>query len=814
MNETSPGILILGGGVTGMAAALALKDQEFAVHLVEKQDRLGGNAAGWACMATDTCQNCGACLAQEMADQVRQSQTISVHLNTELTGLDRTEHGLAATLSSGTTLTAARAVMATGFSPFDPAQLPSYHVGEYEKVITTARLNRLMKEDRLAQVTGSAPKIAFLQCVGSRDRKKNRDYCSQVCCKISMRHAQKIRHLLPEADISLFYMDLQVLGKETRTMADNLAGDIRLVQGVPAEILEDRETGRLTMVTEDPATSSRQSAAFDLIVLSVGLVPAPETAALSSILGLSPNPWGFFNTTEATRTKEVIIAGCAKGPQNITASIQEGRMAAAEIIRDLKTPSRDKRIAVIGGGPQARAVAAATMGQGYSTCLFGKIDSPPPGVEALEEAKIMAIDGTAGRFSIFYQSGDTKDTLSCSAIIAAVPPEGRNRARETAGAVSLAAFTGFAPQERPDNSLILLDYYGPESKAGARAALLTAIETQAAGKNVDILMNKMLVHGPEGQQVYDRARSMGINFLRYESPSDLIIETGDKGLEISLKEATLPGMDLTLTPETLVVPDTPVPAAGFPELALSLRLGLDCEGFLQEGNVRHRPVQSPRRGIYFAGSGHDDIDGDDLKLETRTILADLEIQSVPGPGKAKERLSINTNICASCLTCYRVCPHNAIIINEKEQPQIIGEACFECHACLSNCPAGAISSQGQENDDLAAGAQKGRTLVFACERSAALAAANDLPPGIDLVAVPCACRVSTDMILKALVRGVDRVVVSGCHEGNCRSMDGTAIARRSVAQVSAFPGIDQGKVSFRSVAANEPAAFIKAVSRG
>ena len=83
MNERSPSILILGGGVAGMAAARSLDHQDLSVHLVEEQEQLGGKAALWSCMATDTCKNCGACLSQAMAQRVAGQDNVTLHLKTK-----------------------------------------------------------------------------------------------------------------------------------------------------------------------------------------------------------------------------------------------------------------------------------------------------------------------------------------------------------------------------------------------------------------------------------------------------------------------------------------------------------------------------------------------------------------------------------------------------------------------------------------------------------------------------------------------------------------------------------------------------------
>ncbi len=194
MTPSFNSVLVLGGGVAGMAAAKTLGDRDVTVHLVETADRLGGHAASWACMATDVCRHCGACLAQDMAHQTALHPKISVHLNTTLDTLEKTGQGFDICLTSGETIPAAGIILATGFSPFDPVPslLPGLHFNEHDRIITTAQLNQMLKAGTLTDFLGNtpAPKIAFIQCVGSRNRQLQRDFCSQVCCKISLRHTQ------------------------------------------------------------------------------------------------------------------------------------------------------------------------------------------------------------------------------------------------------------------------------------------------------------------------------------------------------------------------------------------------------------------------------------------------------------------------------------------------------------------------------------------------------------------------------------------------------------------------------------------------
>jgi heterodisulfide reductase subunit A-like polyferredoxin/coenzyme F420-reducing hydrogenase delta subunit len=834
MKKRSPSILILGGGVAGMAAARSLKHQDLSVHLVEEQEQLGGKAALWSCMATDTCKNCGACLSQALAQEVAEQENLSLHLKTKIAALKRTDQGVEALLTSGETIVAAKVIMATGFSPFDPTKLPSLHWETSPKVITTAELNSLLKEEKLAPLLDEtpSPKIAFIQCVGSRNRELGKDYCSQVCCKVSLRHARKILHELPDTRITLFYMDLQIIGKEIRQTLEGLSREIELVQGVPAEILEAPDTHELTMVTEDRATQSRIARQFDLVVLSVGMVPAPGLNETAALLKVVPNGWGFFNTKDAALTDDLYVVGCARGPKDILASVQEGKIAGTKVIEDLglaKPP--DIKVAVLGDGPQAARVAQAVAARGYPVYAFGAGQNIPlpQGSRSLPQARILALDGTVGKFSLYYEDQGNKETFACGAIIAApepctTPNAGRG---DFQTAMDLNSFGQIAPGELPEKSLILLDYFGPEFKTDARQALTLAMAARQAGKEITLLMNNMLVHGALGQRLYDQARRSGIRFLRFNTPKDIEIQPQKTGFHIRLKEATLPAVSLTLECDCLVLPENIRSCQGYEAIAKLLRSSLDQEGFLQPANVRHRLVQSPRKGLFYAGTGHDEVDEDDLTTEIQDIIASLHTQGLP---KKKSGVKINEKRCAKCLTCYRICPHAAIILNEKMRPQIMEDACFSCHLCYSNCPAYAIESEEFTNDQIANRVanqianqvanqapdkkKKDQVVIFACERSAALAAEKlVLPKTTRLISLPCACRISCDMILKAMLNGASKIIVSGCHDGNCRSMEGSITARLAVDAVARMPGIPPGSVAWETAAANESHKFERLISK-
>jgi heterodisulfide reductase subunit A-like polyferredoxin/coenzyme F420-reducing hydrogenase delta subunit len=823
MNEASPGVLIVGGGVAGMAAAQLLSDFKVSVHVVEKRDRLGGHSAMWPCMATRSCVNCGACLSIEMASVTASRDNVTTHLNTRVKSVEKSAHGFAVALENGEDFAVQKIIVATGFTPFDPAGFPSYHVNTQKNVITTAKLNEILKEESLEAFLGgkSSPEIAFIQCVGSRNRKIGNDYCSQVCCKVAMRHVNKLLHRMPDARLTMFYMDLQLIGKETRSFYNGLSGKAALVQGVPAEILENPENSKLKIVVEDREDMSRVTREFDMVVLSVGMEPSRDMGATAGMLGLQPDSWGFFSDGSSL-VDNVYIAGCARAPGDILTSMQDGRVTAGKVLADLDLLENPMlNVAVFGDGPQAQATARGIAANGATAWLFGTNGG---GAEsdrliALGDAKIFQVSGTAGKFDISYDKDGRRQNLACAAIVSALEPvfEEVNPALDSPDVISPEAFASLIsenPDKCPEKVVILFDYSGPENKNWVRMGLKDAIRAKSAGKKVSIVANKMLVHKADGQRLYDRARKEGVSFFRYENLRDIHIERSQNGIVIALKEATLPtSLEINIECDCLVLPPKIHPPAKAAETAAMLKENVDQEGFLQSPNVRHRLTRSPRKGIFFAGSCHDECDGEDLEAEIKDIIAFLKTRPLDLPD-VDTGVKINEKMCAQCLTCYRICPHSAIVLTETMRPRIVSDACFSCHLCVANCPAYAIDSDKFPKEAFAKMAKKEQTVIFACERSAYLAASGmQIPDNVRLVKIPCACRINSDVILKSLLNGASRVIVTGCYEGNCRSTQGAREAALGVKQVLRIPGMDDSRAAFEPVAANETAKIRRIISK-
>ena len=831
MSDFQKSVLIIGGGAAGLSAAGALMEKGVEIHLVEKNDHLGGNALNWACMATKTCENCSACLVAELVDLVSKQEHTTIYTQTEIAGLNRNENGFEAVLTgkfSGKIM--ANAVLAaTGFSPFDPSGLKSLGYGTYEKVITTVELNELLKKGQIAALLPehATPKIAFIQCVGSRNRKLNRNYCSQVCCKISLRHANKLLHLYPEADITVFHMDLQIIGKEFRNFTQQLADRVRLVQGVAAEIVSDRQNGKLTIFHEDESIGVRSAHHFDLIVLSVGLGASENSGEMALKLGIKPDVWGFLSYNETDFPEGIYAAGTARGPMNILNAVSEGRIVASRIAENLHISSdtpKNLPVAVVGSGNEAEFVATELSAKGYPVALIdsGKQDLfSNERVNYFSNARLVFAEGTVGDFTLGISTAEGQKEVNAGAIVVANGVARHQPEKNTYSdrVIRPETFKNYPEEKIPEKVAFWLDYSGPENKDNARKILEMA--TSSAGKNkiVYVLMEKMLVHGLGGQEKYDEARKMGVKFLKVADKKSAVLSLKGDQVVIEFEDITLPGMKVLVSCDILVVPEKIMPSEDTSDLAGVLNQATDSEEFIQSPNSRHRPVASPRKGIFFAGSCHDENDRDDLRMEISSILAGLEHfqNNAPPEGHAAK---IFENECIKCLTCLRVCPHGAVVLQSSNKPKIMPEACFECGLCVSNCPAKAIQHEAFTDDKLVGEAKDFETFIFACERSAFLAGHEakrlgmDINGNVHVQAVRCTGRIGIENMFAPLLKGARRVIVAGCHEGNCRSMESGSFAKRRIEHTIADLDIDSDKLSFYPVAANEPEKFRKIISGG
>ncbi|MDD5689188.1 MAG: hydrogenase iron-sulfur subunit, partial [Caldisericia bacterium] len=232
-------------------------------------------------------------------------------------------------------------ITATGYELFDPEKKPVYGFGKYSNVLTALQLERII-------ATGSSgpplkpigKRVAFIQCVGSRDEQVDRENCSRICCMYATKLAQLLKRLDPSRDIYIFYTDLRAYGKgfeEYYKRAQN-AG-IKYIRGRVAEIREDSQSKKLHILSEDTLSRKMIEGEFDLVVLSTGIVPSSGSEQIADILKLARSADGFLQEAHPkfrpvdTLIDGVFIAGCAQGPKDIPDSVAQGSASASRAMR-------------------------------------------------------------------------------------------------------------------------------------------------------------------------------------------------------------------------------------------------------------------------------------------------------------------------------------------------------------------------------------------------------------------------------------------------------------------------------------------------
>ncbi|MBO3840616.1 MAG: CoB--CoM heterodisulfide reductase iron-sulfur subunit A family protein, partial [Candidatus Brockarchaeota archaeon] len=236
-------------------------------------------------------------------------------------------------------------VVAVGSDLFDPRLKPEYHYGEYDNVITNMEFERIICASGptggvLLRKDGKpAKRVAFIQCVGSRESGPGIGECSYYCCAASMKEARLILEHDKDAKVFIFYNELRAFGKgwEDLLYRRCLEDGIVFIRSRPSEIKRS-PNGNLIVVYEDTLTGKRSELEVDMVVLALGFKPSENLAKLAATLGVSVDDQGFIEEAHSkakpleTRVRGIYVAGTCHGPRDIVESAVEGSAAAALVI--------------------------------------------------------------------------------------------------------------------------------------------------------------------------------------------------------------------------------------------------------------------------------------------------------------------------------------------------------------------------------------------------------------------------------------------------------------------------------------------------
>ncbi|WP_041275139.1 FAD-dependent oxidoreductase [Desulfotomaculum nigrificans] len=314
--------LVIGGGVSGMTAALNLADQGYQVYLVEKAKELGGIAKRirYGMGGEDV-----PAFLNRLINQIQNHTNIKVYTGVEIADVQGFMGNYQTKLTNGEEIKHGVAIIATGAAEYRPQE---YLYGQNPRVRTLLEVEGLLAEGRLK----NSNNFVFIQCVGSRD--EERPYCSRICCTKSIKLALKIKEQKPGANIFILYRDIRTYGyfEDLYTEARR-KGIIFVRYSTDAKpVVELTSTG--TKVTFTDHVLNRPVEIYaDIIGLASAIVPNDNTT-LSKLFKVPLNAEGFFLEAHLKLrpvdfgTDGVFMCGLAHGPKNLEENIAQGKAAA------------------------------------------------------------------------------------------------------------------------------------------------------------------------------------------------------------------------------------------------------------------------------------------------------------------------------------------------------------------------------------------------------------------------------------------------------------------------------------------------------
>jgi heterodisulfide reductase subunit A len=324
--------LIIGGGVSGLSAALFLSRMGMKVYLVEKADHLGGHVGAlkniWPAR-----EDGKSAVIDPMVSELGIMENVEIFTSTTLSAFEGFFGNYQATLNTPggvKTVVAGGVIVAVGFSPFDPRLKPELNYGRDDRIMTTLEF-----EERKEGLSKD-PRVAILHCVGSRDEQVNKPYCSRVCCINALRAANAIKVRHPDAYVESFYMDMRAHpkgGEEFFEETQELG--VLFTRSNIGEIIPS--SGGLLLRGEDTLLGETFEREFDYAVLSTGMSSPEDSKLISSLLKVTLDKDKFFLEAHIklrpfdTAVKGIFIAGTCSGPKDMEESINHGRASALKL---------------------------------------------------------------------------------------------------------------------------------------------------------------------------------------------------------------------------------------------------------------------------------------------------------------------------------------------------------------------------------------------------------------------------------------------------------------------------------------------------
>jgi heterodisulfide reductase subunit A-like polyferredoxin len=327
----NPRALVVGGGVSGMNAALAIADQGYEVVLVEKEEQLGGMAnrlhatiEGWDVPR----------YLQDLTGRVQSHTRIQVLTRALIVGFSGFKGNFTTEVLVGPSMYERKiehgvVILATGAGEYKPTE---YLYGQHDGVLTQVELSGRLHEHGAQGLST----VVMIQCVGSRNEQNPN--CSRICCQAAVKNAIHIKKLNPETQVYILYRDIRTYGLlEDYYQEARKLGAIFFRYDTDAPPRVEARNGGLSVTFRDGIIGRDLEVEADLVALSAGMVPT-DTEELASLVKLARTPEGHFMEAHVKlrpvdmATEGLFVCGTAHSPQLLNESISQAYAAASRAI--------------------------------------------------------------------------------------------------------------------------------------------------------------------------------------------------------------------------------------------------------------------------------------------------------------------------------------------------------------------------------------------------------------------------------------------------------------------------------------------------
>ncbi len=349
--------LVVGGGVAGMTAALTLAENGFPVHLVEKEAQLGGHLRDIHTLHDnrDAQQ-----VLRKMFEQVESQTDIHVHLESTVQDVKGFRGNFSSTIESadGQTIQVSHGatILATGAQEYRGEE---YGYGQSDQIITQQELEAILGGQKAYPTQEPPDTVVMIQCIGPAEQ-----YCSRICCTVALKNALKLKEQHPDTKVIILYKDMRVYGFKERLYSQARQKGILFlrynktkpkVESIPASTTSTDKSASLRIQAWDPSLERTLELPTDLLVLSMPVVPNPDTKELANCFKVSTDADGFFMEAHVKlrpvdfATEGVFMAGMAHYPKLVDEAMIQAQAAASRAARLLskKTSKVGGRVAVV-----------------------------------------------------------------------------------------------------------------------------------------------------------------------------------------------------------------------------------------------------------------------------------------------------------------------------------------------------------------------------------------------------------------------------------------------------------------------------------